>query len=154
VLDDPPLLLSDQRKGLTQSAQSSEHRGRRGDLRLRQQVRAEAAFAGGLNGGIAALGVQLPHDAVDMILDGELGEVQVGGNFFVGQAPGEEGEQLLLPGSEAQFRADPLVQYQGALLSLSRHELKQVKAESGRAHGFALCDAANGGECFLGAGIP
>lgn len=42
--------------------------------------------ADGLDGGIAALGVELAHDTVNVILDGKFGEAQVRGNFLVGEA--------------------------------------------------------------------
>ena len=61
-----------------------------GTVALGQPICAEAAFADSLNGCVAALGVQLTHDAVDVIFDGVLGEIQVRGNFFIGHAPGEE----------------------------------------------------------------
>ena len=57
---------------------------------LGMQVRAEATLADRLDRRIAAFGFQQPHDAMDMILDGELGEIQVRGNFLVREAPGEK----------------------------------------------------------------
>ena len=76
---------------------------------LGKQVRPGTAFANGLNGRVAALRVQLAHNAVNVILDGELGQIKVCSDFLVRQTPGEECEELLLAGSDAEFRTDALV---------------------------------------------
>lgn len=110
------------------------------------QVGAEATFARRLDRGIAGFGIQLAHNAVNMIFNSELGEIQVRGNFFVGQTPGEKRKELLLPGGKAEFRADALIQYQGPVQRFSRHELKEVKAKPWRTNGFALRDPAHRGE--------
>ena len=80
-----------------------------------KQVRSGTAFANGLHGRVATLRVQLPHNAVNMILDGEFGQIKVCSDFLVRQTPGEEGEELLLAGSDAEFRTNALVEYQGTL---------------------------------------
>jgi hypothetical protein len=113
---------------------------------LGMEICAEATFARRLDRGIAGFGIQLAHDAVDMVLNGELGEIQVRGNFFVGHAPGEKRKELLLPGGKAEFRASALVQYQGPVQRFSRHELKEVKAKPWRTNGFALRDPAHSGK--------
>jgi len=120
---------------------------------LGMQICAEATFARCLDCGIAGFGIQLAHDAVDMVLNGELGEIQVRSNFFVGHAPGEKRKELLLPGGKAKFRADALIQYQGPVQRFPRHELKEVKAKAWRTNGFALRDPAHRGERVGGARV-
>jgi len=51
-------------------------------------LRQVAVRAGGFYRFMAAFRVDLFHDAVQMILYGEFGEIQFAGNFLVRQAPG------------------------------------------------------------------
>src|SRR4029077_8503566 len=95
------------------------------DLLRKRRCRAEAAFADGLHRGVATLGVQLAHDAVHVILDRELGQIQVGSDFLVGEAAREERNQLLLAWCKSQLRANPLVEDQRTLLRFSRDKLEQ-----------------------------
>ena len=81
-------------------------------------------FADRLNCRVTAFGIQLPHDAMNVILDGELGEMQASGDFLVCEAAREKGHQLLLPGREAEFSAEALIQNHRALARSPRDELK------------------------------
>ena len=105
------------------------------------------------HGGVAAVGVELTHNAVHVILYGELGEMQIGGNLFVGQAARSKSEQLLLARSEAEFGANALVEHDGALLRLGRDELEKMLAQPRRAHGLAFRNAANCGQSLLGGSV-
>jgi hypothetical protein len=51
---------------------------------------ASVAVADQGDGFVAALRVDLLHDSVDMILDGEFGQIQICGDFLVAQAHGDE----------------------------------------------------------------
>jgi hypothetical protein len=55
-----------------------------------------AVGAHGFHGFIAAFCIDLLEDAMNVVSHGELREVQVGGNFFVGESLGHEPYQLLL----------------------------------------------------------
>ena len=81
-------------------------------------------FADRLNCRVAALCIQLPHDAVYMIFDGEFGEVQASGYFLIREATREEGHQLLLSGRQPEFSAKALIQNHRALACGPRDELK------------------------------
>ena len=45
-----------------------------------------------------------PRDAVNVILYCLLGEIQVRGNFFIRQTLRNQGDQLLLPARQAEFK--------------------------------------------------
>jgi hypothetical protein len=51
---------------------------------------ASVALADQGDGFVPALRVNLLHDSVDMILDGEFGQIQIGGDFLVTQAHGDQ----------------------------------------------------------------
>ncbi len=51
---------------------------------------ASVALANQSDGFVPALRVDLLHDPVDMILDGEFGQIQIGGDFLVAQAHGDQ----------------------------------------------------------------
>ena len=50
---------------------------------------ASVAVADQGDGFVPALGVDLLHDPVDVILDGEFGQIQIGGDFLIAQAHGD-----------------------------------------------------------------
>ncbi len=45
----------------------------------------EAAGADDVDGLVAVVGIHLPHDAAEVVLDGELRQIQAGGYLLVGQ---------------------------------------------------------------------
>ncbi len=51
---------------------------------------ALVAFAYQGNGLVAALRVDLLHDSVDVILDGEFGQIQICGDFLIAEAHGDQ----------------------------------------------------------------
>ena len=52
----------------------------------------------------AIAGPHAPQHAVNVILYGLLGEIQVRGNFFIRQTLRNQRDQLLLPACQAQFK--------------------------------------------------
>src|SRR5713101_3976149 len=50
---------------------------------------------------VAGPSVHMLHDAVEVVLYGEFGKTQVGANFFVRQALGDEGNKLTLAERQA-----------------------------------------------------
>jgi hypothetical protein len=59
-----------------------------------------------LYGFVAAFGVNLFHDPVQMIFDRELGKVEFTCDFLVGKASGDQRDQLLLAQGQARTRID------------------------------------------------
>ena len=66
--------------------------------------------AGGLDGGVAAQGIETAHDAVDVIFDREFGKAHGRGDFLIGEAAREQRHELLPAASETQTQAEELVQ--------------------------------------------
>ena len=57
---------------------------------------ASVAVADQSDGFVPALRVDLLHHSVDVILDGEFGQIQIGGDFLVAQPHGDQGHKLAL----------------------------------------------------------
>jgi hypothetical protein len=68
---------------------SYEDGARRFDLDGNFLTFASVAVADQSDGFVAALRVDLLHDPVDVILDGEFGQIQICGDFLVAQAHGD-----------------------------------------------------------------
>ena len=76
----------------------------RGDAFWRMRLRGldtEKAEADGFGGGLGAVvDVEFLEDAADVLFDGVFGDAEGGGDFFVGVATGDEGEDLEFAGGD------------------------------------------------------
>jgi hypothetical protein len=143
------------RIGVTENACTDANGLGPSGVELAQRKFLPFVFAGGTGADqgdrfVTILCVQLFHDPVNVILDGEFGQIQVGGDFFVALAHGDERHQLALPLSEFQSHAGPLFLNGGFLGGLAGDSLEKYLAESWGADGFALCNQAHGVGEFCG----
>lgn len=97
----------------------------------------EILVADCLDRGVTAIGVELAHDAMNVIFDGEFRQAHALGNFLVGETAGQEGYELLLPSGQSQFHAKALIENHGAFAGGAGHELEKVMTEPGRADSLA-----------------
>ena len=94
-----------------------------------------------------------PHaaqHAVDMVLYGLLGKVQVRSDFFICQPLGNQGDQLLLPACQAQFEFNSRA---GNGRPLPRYSLEQRHGKLRRAYGLPLRHGADRRDDIGGRGI-
>ena len=87
------------------------------------------ACADEMDGFVAILRVDLLHDAVDVVLDGEFGQVEVCGDFFVAQAHRDQRHQLALALGQLEAHAGALLGDGGFLVGLAGDGLEQNLAE-------------------------
>jgi hypothetical protein len=92
---------------------------------------------------VTILCLHLSHDAVNMVFDGELGKVQVGGNLFVTEALRNESSKFALPVSETKLDAILSRGNSDFRPQLSRYELEEELAELRRTDGFSLRNPAD-----------
>ena len=85
--------------------------------------------ADGLNRGVAAIGIELAHDAMNVVFDGEFRQAHALSNFFVGETACQEGHELLLACRQSQLYAKPLIENHGAFAGGAGHELEKVMTE-------------------------
>src|SRR3954469_20831422 len=68
-------------------------------------VRAEAFDLAAPYGSQAVRGTHFAHDVVDVILYGLLRDVQLRGDFFIGQPVAQQFHHLLFPATETEFNS-------------------------------------------------
>src|SRR5205823_3281076 len=88
--------------------------------------------------------------AVDVVLYGLFGEREVVGDLFVGEALGQEGNELLFAAGEAKALASAAARERGSfVLEIA----EKCSGERARADGRAGMDGADGVENFFGGGV-
>src|SRR5438067_7213414 len=91
----------------------------------------------------AVLGVDFVLHAVDVVLYGLFGEREVVGDFFVGEALSQEGNELLFAAREAETLASAAARERGSFVLEIAEE---CSGERARADGGARMDGADGVE--------
>jgi hypothetical protein len=98
----------------------------------------------------ARAGIDLLHDAVQMIADGKFREIQLRSNLFVRQTFCHKTHQLLLP--QGQFETWSCPAFLLSVRSLHK-SLKQRGTQSRRADSFPPGDCSNSGDYIVGGSV-
>jgi len=74
---------------------------------------------------MAALCLDPLHDAVEVVLHGEFGQIQIGRDLLICQASGDKRHKLALPVSQPQLDTGLLIGHCRSLTGLLGYKLKE-----------------------------
>ncbi len=95
---------------------------------------------------------KLAQHAMNVVLDCLFREIQLRGDFFVGESAANHLNKLLFPAREAEIVSDHKAGRLGVLI-LIRHALEQCHAETGRTNGFMIGHGTNRRRDFHGGSV-